>query len=130
VTAFLDTNVIIRHLTGDPPELATRATAVLASDERLLLADLVAAECVHVLESFYEVPRTRVAELLRATVSWPTIATVDAPSLLRALEIYELDRLDFAEAYLVAQAEATGVKEIVSFDRTIDRMDTVTRREP
>lgn len=130
MTAFIDTNVIIRHLTGDPPEMAARATAVLASDERLLLADLVAAECVYVLESFYEVPRTRVAELLRATVSWPTIATVDAPSLLRALEIYELDRLDFAEAYLVAQAEATGVKEIVSFDRTIDRMDTVTRREP
>jgi hypothetical protein len=25
--------------------------------------------------------------------------------LLRALEVYELDRLDFAEAYLVAQAE-------------------------
>jgi predicted nucleic acid-binding protein len=30
----------------------------------------------------------------------------------------------------VAQAEATGVSEIVSFDRSIDRVGTVTRREP
>jgi hypothetical protein len=44
LTAFVDTNVLIRHLTGDPPEMATRATAVLASGERLLLADLVLAE--------------------------------------------------------------------------------------
>jgi predicted nucleic acid-binding protein len=41
-----------------------------------------------------------------------------------------LDRLDFAEAYLVAQAEATGVAKIVSFDRSIDRVTSVHRREP
>jgi predicted nucleic acid-binding protein len=67
--AFLDTNVLIRHLTGDPPELATRATAALASAERLLLTDLVLAECVYVLESFYEVERPRVAELMRAAIA-------------------------------------------------------------
>ena len=43
------------------------------------------------------------------------IETVDPSTLPRALEVYELGRLDFAEAYLVAQAEATGVGEIASF---------------
>jgi predicted nucleic-acid-binding protein len=47
-----------------------------------------------------------------------------------ALEVYERERLDFAEAYLVAQAEATGVREVLSFDRSIERVKTVTRREP
>ena len=60
----------------------------------------------------------------------PTIDTVDPTSLLRALEVYEVERLDFAEAYLVAQAEATDVGTIVSFDRSIDRIDSVLRREP
>ena len=110
--------------------MARRATAFLASGERLLLADLVLAECVFVLESFYEVERAQVAALMRAALALPAIATLDPSSLLRALEIYELERLDFAEAYLVAQAEATGVGEIVSFDRTIDRIHGVTRREP
>lgn len=130
LTAFLDTNVLVRHFTGDPPEAATRATNALASADRLLLTDLVFAECVYVLESFYEVERVRVAELMRAALGFPSIATLDPATLLRALAAYELHRLDFAEAYLVAQAEATGVGEILSFDRAIDKVDGVVRREP
>jgi predicted nucleic-acid-binding protein len=110
--------------------MAARATAVLAGEGLLLLADLVLAECVYVLESFYEAGRARVAELMRAAIALPSIETVGTSVLMRALEVYELDRLDFAEAYLVAQAEATGIGEIVSFDRSIDRVASVTRREP
>jgi predicted nucleic-acid-binding protein len=110
--------------------MAARATALLGTGERLLLADLVLAECVYVLESFYELERERVATLMRATIGHPPIETVDPSTLLRALEVYELQRLDFAEAYLVAQAEATGVGEIASYDRAIDRATTVTRHEP
>jgi predicted nucleic-acid-binding protein len=110
--------------------MARRATELLASGERLLLADLILAECVYVLESFYEVPRERVGESMRAAIALPTIDTVDPTSLLRALEVYEVERVDFAEAYLVAQAEATDVRAIVSFDRSIDRVDSVTRHEP
>lgn len=117
-------------MTGDPPEMATRATVALGGDELLLLTDLVLAEGVYVLESFYEVERERVAELMRSAIALPTIQTVSPASLLRALEVYELDRLDFAEAYLVAQAEATGVNEILSFDRSIDKVETVARRGP
>jgi predicted nucleic-acid-binding protein len=120
----------VRHLTSDPPEMARRATALLACGEPLLLADLVLAECVCVLESFYEVPRPRVAELMRSAIALPAIQTVAPSTLLRALEVYEVDRLDFAEAYLVAQAEATGVNEIVSFDHSIDRVASVSRQEP
>lgn len=128
--AFLDTNVLIRHLTGDPPDMAERATAALSSAEQLLLTDLVLAECVYVLESFYEVERTQVAELMRAAVALPSVAVIDASLLLRALEVYEIDRLDFAESYLVASAEATGMDAILSFDRSIDRVQTTSRIEP
>jgi predicted nucleic acid-binding protein len=110
--------------------MAARATALLAAGEQLLLADLIVAECVYVLESFYEVPPARGAELMRAAVALPSIRVTDEPSLLRALEVYELERLDFAEAYLVAQAEATGVGAIASFDRSIDRVANIWRREP
>lgn len=110
--------------------MAARATAILAGAESLLLADLIVAECVYVLESFYEVDRERVAELMRAAVALPSIRTIDAELLLRALTIYEVHGLDFAEAYLVAVAEATGVSRIASFDRSIDRVETVARIEP
>ena len=85
---------------------------------------------MHVLESFYEVERQRVAELMRAAIALPSIKTVDGASLRRALEVYEVERLDFAEAYLVAQAEATGVGSVLSFDQSVDRVASVTRQEP
>ncbi len=129
MTALLDTNVVIRHLTGDPPAMAQRATRFLASATDLVLLDLVVAECVYVLESFYEVERPRVAELMRAALAVPTVSA-DADLLLRALEIYELDRLDFAEAYLVAAAELAGVESIASFDKAIDRVPSVERLAP
>lgn len=130
MTAFVDTNVLIRHLTGDPPDLAARATTFLAQADELLLPDLIAAETVYVLESFYEVPRHEVARLVRAMIAFPAIRTLDPPLLLRALEVYETHRIDFAEAYLVALAESAGVDDIVSFDHDIDRVTTVRRVEP
>jgi predicted nucleic acid-binding protein len=130
VSAFVDTNILVRHLTGDPPRQAARASRFLAVADELLLADLVVAETVYVLESFYEVPRARVAELVRAIIAFPAIVVLDPTMLLRALEVYETQRLDFAEAYLVAQAERSGVAVIASFDRAIDRVPTVRRVEP
>ncbi len=130
MSAFIDTNVLVRHLTGDPPAMAARATAYLRQERELLLTDLVAAETVYVLESFYEVPRAEVAQALRSLVAFESIVCVDPALMLRAIEVYETERIDFAEAYLVACAETTGVGRIASFDRSIDRVDTVERVEP
>ena len=110
--------------------MAAKATAALAGGEDLLLTDLVLAECVYVLESFYEVEREWVAELMRAAIALSSVAVLEPSLLLRALEVYEVERLDFAEAYLVASAEATGVGAVMSFDRAIDRVATVRRVEP
>jgi predicted nucleic acid-binding protein len=122
--------VVIRHLTGDPPEMAARATAALVSQGKLVLTDVVVAECIYVLRSVYAVDRTRVAELMRAALALPTIATANPALLLRALQVYELERVGFADAYLIASAEATGIPAILSFDRDLDRVATVTRLEP
>lgn len=128
VKALIDTNVLVRHLTGDPPSQARRATAFLRSENELILTDLVLAEMVYVLESFYGTSKTEIAGMARALLALPSIAVVDHDPLLRALEFYETVRLDFAEAYLVALSELADV-QIASFDRQIDRVKTVKRVE-
>jgi predicted nucleic acid-binding protein len=129
-SAFVDTNVLVRHLTGDPAEMAARATSYLEAESDLLVTDLVVAETVYVLESFYEAPHEQVAEAIRSLLAFESVISVDPALLLRAVEVYETDPLDFAEAYLVACAESTGVNKIASFDRSIDRVGTVERVEP
>lgn len=126
---LLDTNVLVRHLTGEPPGQARRATAFLGAAESLSTPDLIVAELVYVLESVYARPRAEVAALVRAVVAYPSIVCDDRELLIRALEVYELHRIDFAEAYLAARAEA-GDLSVVSFDRGLDRVPGVRRIEP
>ena len=130
MTAFVDTNILIRHLTGDPPDQAARATRYLEQANELLLPDLIFAEVAYVLESFYEVPREQVADTLRAVLAFPSIRVLDADLLQRTVEVYELHRLDFADAYLIASAERSGVGVVASFDRAIERVGTIRREEP
>jgi predicted nucleic acid-binding protein len=130
VTAFVDTNVLVRHLTGDPREMASRATAYLAAGSDLYLTDLVVAETVYVLESYYEAERRQVAEAIRSLLAFESVVTVDPALLLRAVEVYETERVDFAEAYLVACAESTGINRVASFDVSLDRVATIERIEP
>ncbi|BCQ07077.1 tRNA(fMet)-specific endonuclease VapC [Mycobacterium heckeshornense] len=130
MSAFVDTNVLVRHLTGHPPDQAARATSYLEVERELLLTDIVAAETVYVLESFYEASREQIAQAMRSLVAFDSIVCVDAALLLRAIEVYETDRIDFAEAYLVACAESTGIGRVASFDRSIDRINTIERIEP
>lgn len=125
MSAYLDTNVLIRHFTGDPPALARRSRELLASGEQLILTDLIVAECVYVLESFYEVERGQIVQLMRSAIAFSSIVTPNAAIVLRALELYGRGH-DYADSYLVACAEEAGTA-VASFDRGIDKIGTVSR---
>ena len=128
--AVLDTNVLVRHLTGDPSDQGPRATAFLARAEELLLTDIVVAELVYALETVYRVERARVAELVRAIIAFPAIVVLDEALLLRALELYEKEKLDFVTSYLAAGAERSGVGKVASFYRSLERIESVQLVEP
>lgn len=99
----------------------------IACDDQLFRSTRLA---LHPATSGGTLARPQVAEAVRSIIAFGPIATVDPALLLRAIEVYEVDRLDFAEAYLVANAETTGVGRIASFDTSIDRVTTVERVDP
>lgn len=130
MTVYVDTNILVRHLTGDPPDQAFAATRYLAAADELVLEDLIVAEVAYVLESVYRAPRAHVALSLRAMLGFPAVRVGDPELLQRAVEIYDVNGLHFADAYLVASAERSGIGVVASFDRQIDRVGTVRRDEP
>jgi predicted nucleic acid-binding protein len=67
---------------------------------------------------------------MRSVLGFSSIVVDDRQRLVRAVDVYEQARLDFADAYLVAVAEDSGGRVIASFDRSLDRVETVTRVEP
>ena len=72
----------------------------------------------------------QVADTLRAILAYPAIRVIDAGLLQGSVKVYEVHRLDFADGYLVASAERTGIGVIASFDRSIDRVTSIRREEP
>jgi predicted nucleic acid-binding protein len=67
---------------------------------------------------------------MRGALAFSSIEVEDRDLLVRAVDVYEQDRIDFADAYLVASAERSDVELIASFDRALDRIETVSRDEP
>lgn len=108
--ALLDTNVVIRHFTGDPPAQARRATAYLkaAAAEELTLLDLHVAECVYVLEGPYRQRRSDVGRLMGSVLGLQSVLLENEQAILRSLDLYVNGGFDFADAYFVARAEAAG----------------------
>jgi predicted nucleic acid-binding protein len=100
------------------------------TEDELHLADLIVAETIYVLESVYRVAKPQIAQALRSAIAIDSMVVADSSCLLRALEVHDRYCLDFAEAYLMACAESSGIGGVASFDQSIDRVDFVERIEP
>lgn len=134
--AFVDTDVIIRLLTGDDPVKQQAAARLFEAVEQgeieLLAPDTVVADAVYVLSSprLYQVARPEVRDLLSALVRLPRFALENKTAVLRALEIYGASRLDFGDALIIASMEVTKMTYLYSFDHDFDSYPNVERCEP
>lgn len=130
----LDANVVLRHFTGQPPEMAARATFALveAPLRSLVLTDLTVAEIVYVLQGPYSRPRNEVARLVEATLSLGSVVVDNVALLRRTLEHYRQRNMDWPDAYLVALVELRHLDGLLCFDRLDAKITglAVTRREP
>ncbi len=104
----------MQHLLGQPPQLAAAATDLLSRDEVLLLTDVAFAEVMTTLERRAEgIEGSQLREIGRAIVGHPTVAVVDDVVLLRALELVDLNRASYLDAYTQAVAERSGVRAVI-----------------
>ncbi len=130
MTSVLDTNVLVRHLIGTPPDQARRATKLLEDGAGLVLLSAVLAEVVFVLESNYSLPREGVALGALSLLALPSIVAPEGRALIDALQLYLSTRIHFVDAYVAAVARRTNVGRVTSFDRRLDCVEGIERVEP
>lgn len=134
-TCFIDTNLFIRYLTNDDPQKADRVDRLLEQaakgDVKLMSAELVLAEVVWVLESYYQIEKVRIAEMLKAILLTPGLEVINGKIVERSLQYYIFENVDFVNAYIVALMQKHKIAGIYSFDKKhLDRITHVTRLEP
>jgi len=134
MTVLIDTNVVIRHLTGQPPDQGRAASLFLKKTDGLLLTDVIAVEIVHVLKSVYKTHPGTIVTAMRALLAMRSVTSEHPQVIQRTIDLYEAHHMDFTDAYLVAVAEASGIDQVASFDEGIDKAvrhaSKVTRLDP
>lgn len=133
-TAFLDTNIILRHLLQDHPDHSPRSTAYLSRVEkgelRVATAITVVFETVFTLEKVYRQPKAKIHQAVLPLLLLPGIHLPKKRYLKDVFALYERTNVSFADAYHAVLALDLGISEIVSFDRGFDRIPGVLRVEP
>lgn len=126
--AYANTNIIVRFLTNDPKEQADAVRRFLEEAQSdkidLYVCDLVAAEVVYVLQSFYRTPRDKIADSLKSFFSLPAIEVERKEIINQALDIYSTTTIDFFDAYLAARARSSE-NPIFTFDKDFSKIDGV-----
>jgi len=133
MSAFLDTSIVVRYLTGDPPELAEQAAQVVDGEENLEVTGVVLAETANLLTSVYRVPREVVVDHLIALLQKKNISpfTLDKGIVLQALLLCRPSgQTSFADAMVWAAARSAGSKVVYSLDERFPADGLEVRRKP
>jgi predicted nucleic acid-binding protein len=124
---LVDTNLIVRYLVQDHEKHAKAAGKLFDACDRgdveIVVLPAVLAECVFVLESFYEHPRGDIASALGRLISSPGVE-IDAAIHLDALDRYRKTKVHFVDS-LIAATAATKNMPVASFDQDFRKFTDV-----
>ncbi len=130
---FLDTNVIVRHITDDVPAMAATARALLKRVETgevsAHITEAVLIEAIQVLTSphLYNLDRATVARDLAVILELRGLRLPTKEMYFEALDLWAASRLDFPDVLAVAYMRRQGLESIATFDRDFDRFPGISR---
>jgi len=97
---------------------------------RLITCEVVLAEVVWVLESYYNLNKVQIAEHLEAILATPGLNVLNGKVVEKAVEYYLNENIDFIDAYIVSLMNKFNISSIYSFDKKhIKRMKSIKRLE-
>jgi predicted nucleic acid-binding protein len=133
--AFLDTNVLLRHIMQVHSDHSTRSTALMAAIEQgqrtVQIADTVVFETAYTLEKTYGMPREVIRTVLQRFVELPSVLLSGKTIFAGVFELYVRNHgLSIADCYHAEMAKRFTGGFILSFDQRLGTVDGITREEP
>lgn len=121
----LDTNVVLRFLLADDLQLHTGACAIfdtiISGQRKGFLCEGIIAECVYVLDSFYQVPRRRIFEYLFGIIKMRGATGPQIGILDMALHLFRDHTISFPDALVLATSRTLNL-ELATFDQKLARL--------
>jgi predicted nucleic acid-binding protein len=125
---LVDTSLIVRYLVQDHDKHTKAAGKLFDACDRgdvvVVVLPAVLAECLFVLESFYEHPRADIASVLGRLISSPGVEIDGVAIHLDALDRYRKTKVHFVDC-LIAATAATENMPVASFDQDFRKFTDV-----
>jgi uncharacterized protein len=119
-TVFVDTNVFLRFFVNDVASQYEKARVLFETAEagkiKLETSELVIAEIVWVLESYYGFARKEVAEVLMTLLSSRNLKIAGHARISEAVRLYTAGNMDFIDAYNIAYIRSKEYSKVATFD--------------
>lgn len=127
---LIDTNVLLRHILNDHPDLSQKAKAFMdkVKDGEITakIIEGVLVECVYVLLKVYKVPRGEIASVLIDILEYIGITKENKSVYITGLKNFANNRVDIVDNFLAAFADDDMV--IVSYDEDFAGLNVETYR--
>lgn len=131
---FIDTNILIRHFTGDDEVKARKVAGLLkkveADEEKVTASPFVVFEIIYTLERIYNLPKEKIKDLVSFFLSLKGLKFPEKELYLQSLDIYVGKNISFADAFNAAFIIKNEIKEIYSYDEDFDKIKEVKRIVP
>jgi predicted nucleic acid-binding protein len=126
MTSGLDTSILIRLLTNDPPDQAARAREwlelCLRRGDRPRVSDLVIVEAYFALQSFYAVPKAEALRALRQLLeSGDVEPTGHALGVLQKTPGLATTKPGFVDRLIHAEIRSHG-GQLITFEKAASRL--------
>jgi len=120
---LIDSNILIRLITGDDPATAHQLLAEIESrgKNNFYINSVILVEVCFVLEFHdYAMQRKDIYAAISRLISAPQVFTSKTSKM--ALELYKKNpKLDFADCYLLAKSKDSGAK-ILTLDKDLQKL--------
>ena len=131
---YVDTNVILRFITGSPATQTSQVRELFEMAEQgelsLVLDEIAVAETVWVLSSLYKFSKDAIRDVLLVIIANPGIEMKDEMGTLLALTLYADLNVDFEDALISVHMGRDGIEEIYTFDKHFSRLPGVKPLPP
>jgi len=117
---FVDTNVFLRFFVRDVESFYHKAKDLFEKGEsgklKLETNDLVIAEIVWVLESYYDFSRSEIKEVIETILETRNLKVANHSRVKEAVALYSAGKMDFIDACNIAYMRSKDFKKVATFD--------------
>jgi len=117
----IDTNILIRFLVGDDEMQAKKVYSIFKKAEsekkELFVPLLVVLEMIWVLESVYDISRTKILDSLSDLLLMPIFKFDQQSALQQLVHSAQGNKYDLSDLLIAHSAKVNGCEAVVTFDK-------------